>query len=320
MRLPPTGSDSRRMEMGIVTRRSLHRAPCSAWYRRRPPVTEATNASFRVRAHGRARRLQVGELDLEHVQVAAEAPRRMIGDSVSDTGITNRPSELAVARTSRVDRTGWRTVGAWPVGTIRPTPPRAVETMRAHRADQCLAGELRTAGHRFGTYVLDRHHRLRVSGVSSKSRNAQLHCHRRRRSASGGPSAPVPPGRPPAPRSGSWPQRTAGSNSGHRLRAGRTRRPSRGVCGCGASIRRRWMDRSSSQSTHRGVANRPGGAHRALAEPWRQAGGPVEAGRQHLQVGTGVQPRHRRRWSTAAPDRAPCSRPTRPVCRMNCSS
>ena len=32
-----------------------------------------------------------------------------------------------------------------------------------------------------------------------------------------------------------------------------------GVCGCGASIRRRCIERSTSQSTQRGVANSPGG-------------------------------------------------------------
>ena len=53
----------------------------------------------------------------------------MIGDSVWDTGRTNRPSDLAVATVSNPERSGWRTT-VRAAGTMWVSPPRAIPTTR----------------------------------------------------------------------------------------------------------------------------------------------------------------------------------------------
>ena len=53
----------------------------------------------------------------------------MMGESVSDIGRTNRPSELTVATRSSVDRTGWVTTDRV-TGTTWPSPVRTASTAR----------------------------------------------------------------------------------------------------------------------------------------------------------------------------------------------
>ncbi len=64
----------------------------------------------------------------------------MTGESVSDTGCTNRPTDPIVAVTSRVRRNGWR-ADATAKGSARETPARSAPVTRraSNPSDSCTS-------------------------------------------------------------------------------------------------------------------------------------------------------------------------------------
>ena len=74
IRLLAAGSSTLRMEIGMVILSSSTSEPCRSWYRRSPPVTEATKASLSEPPADTAACFRSGKFTAEHAQVPVEAP------------------------------------------------------------------------------------------------------------------------------------------------------------------------------------------------------------------------------------------------------